>query len=265
MKPTNDYILKVDNLAKSFHGVMAVTGVSFNVKKGSIMALIGPNGAGKTTLLNLISGVLRPDSGRVYFNGSDITARDPATISLHGMARTFQLVKLFTANEATVLDNVLLGAHRNLKPGILKSLLFRSRMHAQEATVRDAAIKMLTFVGLENMTDLSPLALSFGNQRMLELARSLIQQPMLLLLDEPASGLNDAEVESFKEILRSIQFWGITILLIEHNMKLVMSVAEEIVVVDFGVKIAEGKPSEIAKNPKVIRAYLGEDYVEGRL
>lgn len=262
MKESNDYILKVDNVLKAFSGVMAVSGVSFNVKRGSIKAIIGPNGAGKTTILNVINGILRQDSGRVYFNGHDITGVDPASIALRGIGRTFQLIKLFTVNNATVLDNVLLGAHRKLKPGILKALFLRTIMNKQEKLIQNTALKVLKFVGLDNMTDLSPLALSFGNQRMLELARSLIGEPTLLLLDEPASGLNDTEVENFRETLLAIQAWGITILLIEHNMKLVMTVAEDIVVVDFGEKIAEGKPSEIVNNPQVIRAYLGEDYMK---
>jgi len=263
MKRPDDNILRVENVVKSFHGVTAVSDVSFDVKRGSIKAIIGPNGAGKTTLLNVISGIMRPNAGRIYFNNNNITALPPPVIALKGIGRTFQLIKLFSVNNASVLDNVLLGANRKLNPGILKSLLLRSRMNKQERSVQDTALKILKFVGLGNMAHFSPLALSFGSQRMVELARSLIGEPALLLLDEPASGLNDVEVENFRETLLAIQqAWGITILLIEHNMKLVMTVAEDIVVVDFGQKIAEGTPAEIGKNPQVIRAYLGEDYMK---
>jgi ABC-type branched-subunit amino acid transport system ATPase component len=169
---------------------------------------------------------------------------------------------LFTVNNATVLDNVLLGAHKKLNPGIIKCLFLKSRMKQRERLAASTATKILKFVGLEQLASTSPLALSFGNQRMLELARALIAEPSLLLLDEPASGLNDTEVEAFRETLLAIQAWGISILLIEHNMKLVMTVAEEIVVIDFGQKIAEGSPSEIGSNAQVIKAYLGEDYLE---
>ena len=239
--------------------------VNLQVKEGRIKALIGPNGAGKTTLLNIISGLLPPDVGQIFFKGRELTKLKPQNIALLGLARTFQLVRLFSVNNATVLDNVIVGAHSKLKPGIMKSLFFRGKSNENIAAVRKNALKILEFVGLGDFAHTSPLALSFGNQRMLELARSLMTDPELLLLDEPASGLNTAEVENFIELLLSIRSQGITILIVEHNMDLVMKVADDIVVLDFGQKIAEGNPSEIVNNSEVITAYLGEDYVRNRI
>jgi len=252
------YLLNIVDVTKTFSGLTALLRTSFSIKQGQLKALIGPNGAGKTTLLNIISGLLQPDSGHTYFRGQDLVGVKPDKIALLGISRTFQLVKLFTVNNATVLDNVMLGAHQRLKPSILGALFSRSRMLKQEAEVKETAWEMLKFFGLELEAEGSPSSLPFGKQRLLELARSLMSEPHLLLLDEPASGLNDAEVENFAGILSTIQKKGITILLVEHNMKLVMNIAEEIVVIDYGQKIAEGNPGEIAANRKVIEAYLGE-------
>jgi branched-chain amino acid transport system ATP-binding protein len=253
----DEYILNIVDVTKTFYGVTALLQVNFGIKQGQLKALIGPNGAGKTTLLNILSGLLQPDSGHTYFRGQDLVGLKPDKIALLGISRTFQLVKLFTVNDATVLDNVMLGAHKKLKPGISDALFSRSRMLKQEAVTKEAAMEMLKFVELETEAEVSPSSLSFGKQRLLELARSLMAEPDLLLLDEPASGLNDAEVENFAAILSTIQKKGITILLVEHNMKLVMNIAEEIVVIDYGQKIAEGNPEGIATDRKVIDAYLG--------
>ena len=268
LKPTRqytDYILGIDDITKTFDGVTALNEVSFRIRKGSIKALIGPNGAGKTTLLNVISGLLRPTSGYVEFKDQDITKLKIEKISLLGIARTFQLLRLFTVNDATVLDNVMMGAYRRLKPGIYKALFARFQMIKLEKTLLETALELLDFVGLEGMATFSPSALSFGNQRMLELARSLMTEPEVLLLDEPASGLNEAEVEGLIELLSSLRERGITILLVEHNMKMVMDIADDIVVLNFGQKIAEGNPAEITSKPEVINAYLGEEHFEGRI
>ncbi len=255
----NEEILKVVDVTKSFEGVHALVGVGFSITRGHIKALIGPNGAGKTTLLNVINGLLEPDSGRVYFRGHDLVGMAANEIALFGLSRTFQLIRLFTVNNATVLDNVMVGAHKMLKPTISGAFFFRATTARQERAVREKAMEALAFVGLERERDMSPGMLSFGNQRLVELARSLMAEPELLLLDEPASGLNDAEVERFVELLAAIRQKGITILLVEHNMKLVMNISDEIVVLDFGKRLAEGNPAAICANPSVIEAYLGTE------
>jgi ABC-type branched-subunit amino acid transport system ATPase component len=253
----NDQILKVVEVAKSFEGVRALDEVSFSVKKGHIKALIGPNGAGKTTLLNAINGIMPPDSGRIYITGKDTSGLSADRIAHLGISRTFQLIRLFTINNATVLDNVLLGAHMSLKPSLIESIFRWRKVARADQSAREKALEMLSFVGLHGVEDGLPSALSFGNQRQLELARALMTEPLILLLDEPASGLNDAEVDDFTRLLLSIRDRGITILLVEHNMKLVMNIADDIVVLDFGKKLAEGSPQEICSNQEVIEAYLG--------
>ena len=186
----------------------------------------------------------------------------PHEIAAQGLSRTFQLVRLFKANNAKVLDNLMIGAHLKLKPSFVKSLFWRGAIHHQNRVMRETAYEKLRFVGLERAAgDTLPSNLPFGNQRLLEIARALMAEPEMLLLDEPASGLNDAEVEDFKKLLLAVRKNGVTILLVEHNMKLVMEVADEIVVLDFGRKLAEGNCDEISCNRKVIEAYLGSDYV----
>jgi ABC-type branched-subunit amino acid transport system ATPase component len=255
----DDAMLRVVGATKAFDGLLALESVSFDVRAGHIKALIGPNGAGKTTLLNVINGLLRPDEGHVYFQGHDLVGMKTDRTALLGLSRTFQLIRLFSVNNATVLDNVMIGAHKQLMPTISGSLFFRSRTGREEAAARDKAMEMLKFVGLEKAAFSQPGALSFGNQRLVELARSLMADPLLLLLDEPASGLNDAEVESFMELLSVVKGRGVTILLVEHNMKLVMNISDDIVVLDFGRRLAEGPPSAICANPEVIEAYLGAE------
>jgi len=258
-------VLQVADVTKDFEGVRALDGVGFTVRKGQIKALIGPNGAGKTTLLNVINGLLKPDKGRVLFKDHDLVTMRADKIGLLGLSRTFQLIRLFSVNNATILDNVMIGAHKKLQPTITGSLLFRGRMKRKEKTVRDRAYEALRLVGLEDAASMQPGALSFGNQRLVELARSLMAEPELLLLDEPASGLNDSEVEGFMGLLAAIQKRGITILLVEHNMKLVMSVSDDVVVINFGRRIAEGTPSQVSNDPQVIQAYLGADRIASRV
>jgi ABC-type branched-subunit amino acid transport system ATPase component len=257
------HLLWVDNITKSFSGLTALLDVSFGIERGHIKALIGPNGAGKTTLLNVISGILSPDSGHVYYRGKNLTRLRPHEIAAQGLSRTFQLVRLFKANNANVLDNLMIGAHLKFKPSFVKSLFLRGTIHHQDRVMREKAYEKLRFVGLERAAgETSPSNLPFGNQRLLEIARALMAEPEMLLLDEPASGLNDAEVEDFKKLLLAVKEKGMTILLVEHNMKLVMDVADEIVVLDFGRKLAEGNCDEISCNRKVIEAYLGSDYMK---
>jgi ABC-type branched-subunit amino acid transport system ATPase component len=256
---TDNVVLRVTDVTKAFDGVHALDGVSFNTRKGHIKALIGPNGAGKTTLLNIINGLLVPDRGSVSFEGHELVGMNTDRIALLGLSRTFQLIRLFTVNEATVLDNVLLGAHKQALPTIPGALFFRPRTQRIENTIREKAMEMLRFVGMDWAAQMTPGSLSFGNQRMVELARSLMADPELLLLDEPASGLNDTEVEHFMELLSVIRGRGISILLVEHNMKLVMNISDDIVVLDFGKWLAEGNPAAICSNSKVVEAYLGAE------
>jgi branched-chain amino acid transport system ATP-binding protein len=265
MTEKDETILNVIDVTKTFDGIHALENVSFGVRKGHIKALIGPNGAGKTTLLNAINGILPPDQGHIHFLGKDVVGQTADRIAGLGLSRTFQLIRMFTINNATVLDNVLLGAHMQLRPNIFESIFRRGKVDKAEQEARDKAIELLKFVGLEKAADATPGSLPFGNQRLVELARSLMTEPKMLLLDEPASGLNDTEVEGFTELLQSVREKGITILLVEHNMKLVMNIADDIVVLDFGKKLAEGTPQAICANPEVIEAYLGTTQTECRL
>jgi ABC-type branched-subunit amino acid transport system ATPase component len=258
----DETILEVSRVFKSFVGVQALDDVSFNVTRGHIKALIGPNGAGKTTMLNVINGLLKPNSGSVSFRGQELIGRKVHSTALLGISRTFQLIRLFTVNEATVLDNVLVGGHVHFRPTVADVLLFRMRTAGKEKKLREKAMDLLKFVGMDWAATMTPGSLSFGNQRMVELARALMADPALLLLDEPASGLNEAEVEHFMELLSMIRAKGVTILLVEHNMKLVMNVSNDIVVLDFGRWLAEGKPTAICNDPKVIEAYLGTECID---
>ncbi|MDD5203997.1 MAG: ABC transporter ATP-binding protein [Desulfobacterales bacterium] len=255
-----EFLLRIEQVTKRFSGLTALKGVSFGIRRGHIKALIGPNGAGKTTLLNVISGLSRPEEGHIYCKGRDLLTMKPHQIAGLGISRTFQLVRLFTTNNATVMDNLLMGAHLRLKPSVTKSLFMRGYTRKQESDVCERALETLRFVGIEWAKDYSPSALSFGNKRLLEIARALMAEPDVLLLDEPASGLNDAEVEEFRELLLAIKARGLTTLLVEHNMKLVMDIADEIIVLEFGQKLAEGSADEICCDRRVIEAYLGSDY-----
>jgi branched-chain amino acid transport system ATP-binding protein len=265
MKAKFDDIVTLQGVTKYFSGLMALGDVSCAIKRGQIKALIGPNGAGKSTLLNIISGTFPPDKGSIIYQGRDIAGLRANEIAGLGMSRTFQLIRLFTVNDATVMDNLLIGAHKALHPGLLASLLMHGKVSRQVRQAKDRACEAMEFVGLAGYQDEAATSLSFGNQRLLELARALMAQPDLLLLDEPASGLNDAEVEGFMELLKSIRDKGITILLVEHNMKVVMNISDDIVVLDFGQKLAEGTPSEVRNNPEVMEAYLGTKQSERKL
>lgn len=247
-------VLAVRGLSKAFGGVLAVDDVAFDVQPGHIKGIIGPNGAGKSTLLNLISGNLRPDHGSVQVDGVALQGRPAHVMASHGVARTFQLLRLFNNNDATVLDNVLLGAHLQFAPGVLRALFGNA---AQERRQRERAREWLDFFGLAAFEGAQPQSLAFGQQRYVELARAMMLSPRLLLLDEPASGLNESEVAVFGNVLRRIRNQGVTIVLIEHDMKLVMSVTDEIFVLAQGRKLADGTPQAVREHPDVIAAYLG--------
>jgi branched-chain amino acid transport system ATP-binding protein len=250
-------LLSVRGLTKRFGGLLANDTISFEVPEGMLLAVIGPNGAGKTTLFNIISGALAPSSGTVWFDGRDISALSAAQTALLGVIRTYQLVQLF--KDLTVEENVLVGSHRIARGGIAAAL-FRPRwVREQEERLRDQARELLAFVGLGQMGEVVADRLPYGQQRLLEIARALAAKPRLLLLDEPAAGLNIEETAALADIIVRINRGGTTVLLIEHDMSLIMKIASRIVVLDFGRVIAEGTADDIRKHPDVIAAYLGDE------
>ena len=248
-------LLSVRDVTVRFGGLIANDSISIDVPASGIFAVIGPNGAGKTTLFNAISGFFAPTAGRITFDGVDITGLAQDRIAGRGLVRTYQLVQLF--RNMTVAENVQVGFHLVTKGGIGSALLRPRWMRAQEAQMKAETAQLLDFVGLGTKADTTADTLPYGQQRLLEVARALAAKPRLLLLDEPAAGLNTQETAALADTIRRIQARGVTVLLIEHDMSLVMQVAERIAVLDFGKKIAEGTPAEIRAHPEVIAAYLG--------
>ncbi|MCS7055250.1 MAG: ABC transporter ATP-binding protein [Thermoflexales bacterium] len=249
-------LLEAINVTKSFGGLIAVNNVSLTVERGSIVSVIGPNGAGKTTFFNVLTGIYKPDHGSIIFDGVSIAGQRPDQITAQGIARTFQNIRLF--NNMTVIENVLVGMHARLGAKMWQIIAQSPSVRTEELRARARARELLKFVGLEGRYDELAKNLPYGDQRRLEIARALATEPKLVLLDEPTAGMNPQETLEATQLIRRLRDeLGLTVILIEHDMRVVMTISERISVLDYGEKIAEGKPEEIRANARVVEAYLG--------
>lgn len=248
-------MLQLEKVTIRFGGLVAVNEVTTRVEEGQIFGLIGPNGAGKTTLFNIITGVYAPTSGKVIFQGREIQGKRPHVVNQLGIARTYQNINLF--QKMTVLENVLVGTHSRTKAGLVEAIFNTKAKRAEEQAAIDSCMELLEFMGLQKKANMRASSLPYGEQRRLEIARAMASQPAFLLLDEPAAGMNLTEKEELARMIKRIRDRGITIFLVEHNMRLVMNVCDEICVLNYGKKLAQGTPEEIQNDPLVISAYLG--------
>ncbi|MBI5068117.1 MAG: ABC transporter ATP-binding protein [Deltaproteobacteria bacterium] len=250
-------LLEVSGVSKRFGGVQAVDGVGFRVEQGMVKAVIGPNGAGKTTLFNLVSGFFAPDRGEIRFAGDPIQGRRPYQVAQKGISRTFQNIKLFSG--MTALENVMVGRHLRSRSGFVSGMLRLPWTRREEAEVREKSRELMAFLGVEQLADAEATSLAYGQQRAVELARALCSDPRMVLLDEPAAGLNMRETAELAKLILRIRDRGITVLLVEHDMSLVMGISDEVAVLSYGQKIADSDPRSVQRDPQVVKVYLGEE------
>jgi branched-chain amino acid transport system ATP-binding protein len=255
MPHTEDTLLHATHISKKFGGLNALTDVSLHIRRGEIYGLIGPNGAGKTTLFNVITGLYQPSAGRFQFNGAQYQSGKPHLLAQAGIARTFQNIRLFA--NLTALENVMIGRHVRTRAGVFGALLRGPATQKEEHAITERARELLRYVGIEKPAQTLAKHLSYGEQRRLEIARALATEPLLLALDEPAAGMNATETASLKTLLQAIRSDGITVFLIEHDVKLIMGLCDRVAVLDYGKKIAEGVPEAVRQDPAVVAAYIG--------